>query len=44
MDVWQIFSAYETTTDDYYIETWFESDDTYYDFIRGLQNKSLRCV
>lgn len=41
VDVWQIFSAYETTTDDYYIETWFESDDTYYDFIRGLQNKSL---
>ena len=41
VDVWQIFSAYETTTDDYYIETWFESDDAYYDFIRGFQKKSL---
>ncbi len=39
--IWKIFSAYETDTSDYYIETWFASDDTYYDFIRGLQEKSI---
>lgn len=38
--IWKIFSAYETDTDDYYIETWFLNDDTYFDFIRGLQAKS----
>ncbi len=39
--IWKIFSAYETDTSDYYIETWFENDETYYDFIRNLQSKSI---
>lgn len=39
--IWRVFSAYETSTDDYYIETWFEDDDAYFDFIRNLQNKSV---
>ena len=39
--IWKVFSAYETSTEDYYIETWFENDDTYFDFIRQLQDKSV---
>lgn len=39
--IWKIFSAYETDTSDYYIETWFENDDSYFDFIRNLQSKSV---
>lgn len=38
--IWQIFSVYETTTDEYYIETYFQSQDAYYHFIKDLQNKS----
>ncbi len=38
--IWEVFSAYETSTDFYYIETWFENDDSYFDFIRDLQNRS----
>ena len=37
--IWKVFSAYETNTDDYYIETWFESGSSYFDFIRTLQDK-----
>ena len=38
--IWEIFSVYETTTDEYYIETYFDSQDSYYNFIKDLQNKS----
>ena len=38
--IWQIFSVYETTTDEYYIETYFQSQESYYNFIKDLQNKS----
>ncbi|MBS5571366.1 MAG: class B sortase [Clostridiales bacterium] len=39
--IWQIFSVYETTTDEYYIETYFETQEAYYSFIKDLQNKSV---
>lgn len=39
--IWKIFSVYETTTDEYYIETNFSSTDEYYNFIKDLQNKSV---
>ncbi len=39
--IWRIFSAYETDTSDYYIETWFENDEDYFDFIRNVQSKSI---
>lgn len=38
--IWKIFSVYETTTDEYYLQTRFASDDEYYTFIKDLQNKS----
>lgn len=38
--IWEIFSVYETTTDEYYIQTRFSSDEDYYSFIKDLQNKS----
>lgn len=38
--IWRIFSVYETTTEEYYIETYFETEDAYYNFIKDLQNKS----
>lgn len=38
--IWEIFSVYETTTDEYYIETNFSSTEEYYLFIKDLQNKS----
>ncbi len=39
--VWKVFSAYETTTDDYYIQTYFSSSDEFNDFIKDLQKKSV---
>ncbi len=39
--IWQIFSVYETTTDEYYIETYFDSTDAYYNFIKDFQNKAV---
>lgn len=38
--VWKIFSAYETTTEDYYIQTYFNSANDYLQFIKNLQKKS----
>ncbi len=38
--IWKIFSVYETTTDEYYLQTRFTSNDEYYTFIKDLQNKS----
>lgn len=39
--VWKIFSAYETTTDDYYIRTYFPTPEDFLEFARGLQKKSV---
>jgi sortase B len=39
--VWKIFSAYETTTDDYYIQTYFSTPEAFLKFARGLQKKSV---
>lgn len=39
--IWKIFSVYETTTDEYYIETYFKNQEAYYNFIRDLQKKSV---
>lgn len=36
--VWRIYSAYETTTDNYYIQTYFSSEDEYLKFLRKTQN------
>ncbi len=38
---WEIFSAYVTGTDFNYIETSFEGDDDWLDFLQELQDKSL---
>lgn len=38
---WQIFSAYETDTENYYIDTTFESDEQYVEFLQKLKNDSL---
>ena len=38
---WEVFSAYVTSTEFYYIETSFDSDDEWLDFIKELQSKSL---
>jgi len=38
---WKIFSVYETTTDDYYIQTSFVNKDNYFEFMQGLQKKSI---
>lgn len=39
--IWQIFSIYETTTDELYIKTDFATSLRYYRFISDLQNKSF---
>lgn len=39
--IWEIFSIYETTTDEYYLQTNFSSNEEYYRFIKDLQNKSF---
>lgn len=39
--VWKVFSAYETTTEDYYIQTFFASSDEYLTFLKNLQRKSV---
>lgn len=41
VDVWKVFSVYETTTDENYIQTHFASEDEYYQFIKDLHNKSF---
>jgi sortase B len=38
---WEVFSAYVTSTDFYYIETSFDNDEEWLEFINELQNKSL---
>lgn len=38
---WKIFSVYETTTDNYYIQTDFINKDNYFEFIKGLQSASI---
>ncbi len=38
--MWRIYSVYITTTDEYYIETWFHNDADYLAFIRNLGAKS----
>lgn len=38
---WEVFSAYVTSTDFYYIETSFENDEKWLEFLAELQNKSL---
>lgn len=40
VSVWQVFSVYETTTDEDYIKTHFVNDEEYYEFIKDLQEKS----
>ncbi|KGX86240.1 class B sortase [Pontibacillus litoralis] len=37
----EIVSAYETTTDEYYIQTDFHSDEEYLQFVQGIKEKSL---
>ena len=37
----EVFAAYRTTTDFYYIETDFSSDEEYLEFIRTIQEKSV---
>jgi len=39
--VWEIFSAYETTTENPYTRTYFLSDDDYLEFARGCQEASI---
>ena len=41
---WKIFSAYETTTDNYYIKTTFENDEEYVEFINKLKSDSRHKV
>ena len=38
---WKIFSVYETTTDNYYIQTNFVNKTNYLEFIKGLQQDSI---
>ncbi len=38
--MWRIYSVYITTTDEYYIETWFANDADYLAFIEDLGKKS----
>ena len=38
---WRIFSVYYTTTDEYYIETYFRNNAAYLEFINGLNSKSF---
>ncbi len=38
---WKIFSAYETTTENYYIDTTFGSEAEYVSFLNKLKNDSL---
>ena len=38
--MWRIYSVYITTTDEYYIETWFADDAKYLAFIEDLGSKS----
>jgi sortase B len=38
---WEVFSAYVTSTDFYYIETAFGSDEDWLEFINELKGKSL---
>lgn len=40
LTMWRVYSAYVTTTDEYYIETYFSNDAEYLDFIEGLGAKS----
>lgn len=40
-DTWEIFSAYVTTTDFYYIRTSFNSDADFLDFIGEFQERSM---
>lgn len=40
VDVWKIFTVFETTTDEYYIKTKFASDFEYYNFIKNFKEKS----
>lgn len=37
---WKIFSAYETTTDNYYIQTYFSTDEKYEEFLNKLKASS----
>ncbi|MDQ0207748.1 class B sortase [Alkalicoccobacillus murimartini] len=37
----EVFSAYQTHTDFYYIETEFQDDDTYHQFLEEIRSKSL---
>lgn len=37
---WKIFSAYVTTTENYYIETYFDSDEDYLSFLNKLKADS----
>ena len=38
---WQVFSVYETTTENYYIQTEFIDKNNYYEFITALQRDSI---
>lgn len=41
VSIWKVFSVYETTTKENYIQTHFESKEEYYQFIKDLHNKSF---
>ena len=41
VSIWKVFSVYETTTKENYIQTHFESNEEYYQFIKDLHNKSF---
>ena len=38
---WEVFSAYVTDTDFYFIDTAFENDAEWLDFLRQIQQKSM---
>ena len=41
---WEVFAVFETTTDDYYIETIFPYDELWIDFLKEHYEKSLHYV
>ena len=39
--LWQIFSVYKIKTENYYITTYFDSDDEYLEFLNTISSRSL---
>lgn len=38
---WEVFAAYTTTAEDYYIQTNFKTDEEFYDYVDNIISKSL---